>query len=603
MEIERNLVSKRKHMEEFSLLLNSIVKETDDERIKQEVKDFLTDISQAYRIIVVGREKSGRTTICRNCFSNGSDSIFKKESTEGILEIRYGAKEASMQVNDKYKKRFVTDLCMEGLAVYDVGSFDLYQTEAIKEITNEADVVIVAFSADNIQDDYTWDYIEQNGLKKKVVCIMTKADCYSVEDVQRKREQLQTYCKEIGLESPIFAVSDIEGWQKGYEEVLKYMQNNIIGINPAEQKRLDNFQKMINLHKEIKESVEKRYIQYEEDKKIVQQLDKRIDEFRKVYDVKIADLKKAVTNVISEEIIEYQNKIIKMLNPKELRKNPYTKNKQAFIEWLQEEVARCEKRLNKRVEDAAVSVSRHYISDLDNICVELKNMVEERETILSERDRFYGTLMKSKGTVATRTQQAVTQSHKEYMSLLDASEELWNSLWNERYKYDRNVVLTTTGSTVAGAITGGVLGVVAANTAVSATTAATAGAVVAATGGTIMVAAAGVGILIFGTAALFAGKKLAESIFEGKLNENSSKYILEFKETLKSTRIQMEDEVCKRLDYLFESELISMDRSFMEFRSTTNIDSLNLPLLEKEIQKMNDLVGIITEEESIYGYS
>ena len=88
MEIERNLVSKRKHMEEFSLLLNSIVKETDDERIKQEVKNFLTDISQAYRIIVVGREKSGRTTICRNCFSNGSDSIFKKESTEGILEIR-----------------------------------------------------------------------------------------------------------------------------------------------------------------------------------------------------------------------------------------------------------------------------------------------------------------------------------------------------------------------------------------------------------------------------------------------------------------------------------------------------------------------------------
>ena len=308
-------------------------------------------------------------------------------------------------------------------------------------------------------------------------------------------------------------------------------------------------------------------------------------------------LKKEVTNVIYEEIIEYQNKIIKMLNPNELRKNPYTKNKQAFIEWLQEEVARCEKRLNKRVEDAAVSVSRHYISDLDNICVELKNMVEERETILSERDRFYGTLMKSKGTVATRTQQAVTQSHKEYMSLLDASEELWNSLWNERYKYDRNVVLTTTGSTVAGAITGGVLGVVAANTA------ATAGAVVAATGGTIMVAAAGVGILIFGTAALFAGKKLAESIFEGKLNENSSKYILEFKETLKNTRIQMEDEVCKRLDYLFESELISMDRSFMEFRSTTNIDSLNLPLLEKEIQKMNDLVGIITEEESIYGYS
>lgn len=573
------LTEHRKHMEELAVLLNGLVKDTDDEKIKQEVKSFLADVSQVYRVLVIGGEKTGRTTVLRNCFAESREQTIVKEETVGICELRYGAQEITMQVEEGYSRRFVTDSKLEGLALFDVGSRDIYKTETAHRLAAGADVIIAVFSPNNIQDDYVWDFIEKSALGKRVVCVLTKVDLYPADVIEQKKKKLFGYMQELKLATPVFAVSDSNDAQEGYEAVRKYIRNNIIGTDPAEQKRQNNFERMIKLQRDVKTSIEKRCRQFETDNQILLVMDKRIKSFYDVQEEQIANLKDEVVKVIQEEVANYQNSIIKQFDPKELKRNPNTANKKTFMEWLQHEVERYEHILNNRVDEKTRKVMRQYISEIDDVCTELQELLESRDTVLEENDLFFGTIARSKSTIINRTTQVTEQTHGEYLTLMNASEELFDKVWKARRKYDLQTTSTTAVTTVAAGVAGAVT-----------------------LGLTVGVASAVVAALVLGTAGYEAGKLLAEQFFDGKLTDNTQKYIEEFKQKITDTREEMERQVMGKLDELFENEFHSLDRNFLQFRTATNIDAKNVPLLESRLQEMESFMERLMREEKDYEY-
>lgn len=577
-----SLAEQRINMGKFASILTSLVKDSDDETIKAEVKSFLEDVSQAYKIIVVGGEKTGRTTVLRNCFIPNGEQIFPKGETYGIREVRYGVKEAVLQVQEGYNRVFVTDSDLAGMALYDIGSRDIYKTELAHKLAVSADVVVTVFGADNIQDDYVWDFIEKNAIGKKVVCVMTKKDLYSDEIIEQKKKKLLGYMQDLKLVTPVFAVSNEKDAWDDYEAVRRYIRNNILGINPVEQKRQDNFKNMLRVQKDVKVSVEKRCRQFEADKKLLLMMDDKIKSFYDTQEVQIKELKKDVVKVIREEINNYQNSIIKQFDPKEINRNPNTVNKKTFMEWLYHEVNRYERILNNRVDEKTRNVMRQYILEIDEVCTKLQEWLEERGNLLEENDRFFGTIAQSKRTIIKRVALVTEQTHQDYLTIINATEDLFDKVWAARRRYELQTTVTPV-VTSAATMTVGVAAATAIGLSISAVGAIVAG-------------------LVLATAGYEAGKVLAEKLFDGKLIENTEKYIEEFKQKIAEIRSDLEQQVMEKLDELFENEFQALDKNLLQFRTTINIDSRKIPLLESYLQDMEVLMKQFTREEKEYEY-
>lgn len=589
MEIEiGTLVERKKDMEAFTAVLNEMVKGTDDEEVKQYVSSFLAKTAEAYCFFVAGREKTGRTSLLRNCFLDGDLEALGAGETEGIQEIRYGAMEGRMQIEAGHTRCFVTNSALDGMVLYDIGGKNVYKSRRAGELAEKADVILAVFSSENIQDEYVWDFIEEHAIGKRVVCVLTKADLYTPEEIKKKKQKLQGYMEDMGIFSPVFSVSNKDGFDRGYEDLRAYICKNIIGINPAEEKRKENFHAMQRLREELTASIEKRNLQFQKDQKLLQRLDNRIRDFYSGQQKEIEGLKADIIRVIQEEIENYSSSIIRQFDPGELRRNPNTQNKKAFMQWLSHEVERYERILNNRVNEKVQRVMRHYILQIDEVCEEMTASLQERESLLEENDRFYGSLAAGKATIVERTRQVTELNHKEYVTLLSASEELFDKVWKARRRYELQMAAATASSTAVSAVGGGV---------VIAAVMTWAGVSV---GGAL--AGAVIGGLVLGTLGYNLGKRFADIYFSGRMAENVSRYIEEFRTEAAEISRNLEKQTMERLDELFDNEFQLLDKNFLQFRTTTNIDAKNIPLLEAQLQEMNLLFNQIMEKEGCYEY-
>lgn len=569
----------RKNTEKFTVVLNDVLKETDDEKLKQEVQGYLAEIAQTFHFFVIGAEKTGRTTFLRNCFMDGDETILPQEETNGVLELHYGAQDIAFQVEENYVRKFTTNPVMEGMVLIDIGNREIYKKERAIELAKKADVIFAVFSSENIQDEYTWEFIEKNAVRKKVICVLNKSDLYSDEIVKNKEKKLQSYMSDINLETPIFTISDQGDNKKSYEAIKSYMRRNIIGQNPTEQKKQNNFLALVKAHDALKASVEKRLKQYEEDQRILTAMEGRIKEFYDDHEKDILTLKENIVLVIREEINNYQNSILRQFDPKELFHNPNTKDKKAFMDWLHHEVERYETILNNRVSEQTNKILRHYIMDINDICMELQEQLESRHTFIEDNDPFYGSLAKSRTTAVMKVRHIAQENHEEYMTLLEVSEELFNKAWNARKKRDMCVGTT--------------------KTAVATATTAAVGVAVLLSSGLVPAIVSG---LALGAVGYEAGKHLAEMYFDGKLTQNMEKYIAEFKESIAKTRELMENKTLNSLDELFEGEFKTLDKSLLQMRSMNNIDTVSVPCLENKMQELGTLMEKLLKEKEDYGY-
>ncbi len=120
-------------------------------------------MAEAYRVIVVGEEGAGRTSLLEYVFMQ-PDSGRKRgmnRKTHGVEEIRFGAAEAKMRVNDYLTRRFSTDRGLEGLVLTDVGEENFYTDSRVTAMAEDAQAVLAVFSSENIQNPKVWSFLER----------------------------------------------------------------------------------------------------------------------------------------------------------------------------------------------------------------------------------------------------------------------------------------------------------------------------------------------------------------------------------------------------------------------------------------------------------
>ena len=133
-------------------------------------------MAAAYRVMVVGEAGAGRTSLLEHVFMQRDTAVDKVSGrrTRGIEEIRFGAAEVRLKVDDYLTRRFSTDPGLEGLVLTDIGEERLYKDSRVMDIAEDAQVVLAVFSAENIQNPEVWSFLENYCPDKRTVCVMNK---------------------------------------------------------------------------------------------------------------------------------------------------------------------------------------------------------------------------------------------------------------------------------------------------------------------------------------------------------------------------------------------------------------------------------------------
>ncbi len=67
------------------------------------------------------------------------------------------------------------------------------------------------------------------------------------------------------------------------------------------------------------------------------------------------------------------------------------------------------------------------------------------------------------------------------------------------------------------------------------------------------------------------------------------KHIADFRKSVEEIKETMISQVGEQMEQVFGQMLGNVDKAFLPFRATTNIDSRNIPLLEDKIQSVEQL--------------
>lgn len=561
-------------LEEILGRLKNMLKDTDDKEAKDHVDAAIRKVSSAYRVLVVGGEETGRTSLLDYIFMDipSDPEPYRGGKTHGIEEIRFGAAQAAVAAGVSLTRRFSTNRRLEGLVLTDIGEESFYEDPRVGAMAEDSQAILAVFSSENIQNPKVWSFLERYCQNQKIVCILSKSDLYPPEIIEKKRQRLQSYMENAGVHAPLFAVSLKDG-REGTIQLSQYIREAVLGKCPLMEKQAADIALVSSLAQELKASFQQRRRQFEEDQKILVYVDEKMNCFYQQQQDKVEHLKSEVFSVIRQEIDSYRDCIIKKLDPKKLQDDMDISNKSAFKEWLQHELERREHILKQKVQDQTQRAMRWYYDDLAAVYEEVTKKLEGRKTYLGLEDRFYGSLQTGKQEIVQQTVEVAHSSQAEFSSLSQVTEEFYDKVKKENQRYDRMKQM----SAMAGSVLSGgaaALGGYASGMA---------------TAGIVSSMLPIMGMLVVGTAGVYAGMKLFECLYGGHFEKNMEKHIAEFSGKIEGIKENMISQVGEQMEQVFGQMLDNVDKAFLMFRTTTNIDGRNIPLLEDNMQSMEQL--------------
>lgn len=574
-------------MQELLANVGELIKDSDAVAEKEMVKAFLQQVAQAVTVVVAGDSSCGKTSLLNAVLPVSLPHT--TGPTQGIVETRYGAQDMAVQVEYGYVRQFISAGELEGIAAYDMQGLDTLPSgtlrEKAKEVIQKSSVLFVLFDVARIRSFSVWEFLEEVD-RKKMVFVMTGCDRVSAEQVRENERKLRGYMQEEGIEAPLYCVSLGTAQQEETIAPLReYVRREILGEYPVLTNQMNQVKQLEGLLCEVKKSFALRKRQFEADHVILQDIDRSLNTFTERNEEVVERLKRQIRQVIAQEIDDYRNNVIKRLDPKKIKER-FKGGEAAFQEYLATINENYKNLLNEKVSQETQRAVKEYLADLENVFEEATGVFRKRKNLMALEDRFYGSLAESKRGMIQKTENTLAETTSVYQTLSQASEELFYKVWAAREKYDKQVAIGTAVGAGVGAGAGVGLGLLAAHMA---------GGAAAAAGTTV---AAGValwpviGCIIGAVVIALIARKLAKACSGANMMQAVEECIREFKQETSKIKEQLIHETMEIVDRIFARELEGVDKSFLEFRMSVNIDSKKIPMLE---QKM-DIVDTLMEQ-------
>lgn len=580
----------------------SVLLECDDTEERERFKKAIQSMASPTSYIVLGESGVGKTSVLSGIFR---DIIRADDSIDGdICEYRWGEQDFAAPVNNGFQRKFVTDENMRGLSVIDSKGLDLMSgasLDKVRELAEGCSAVFVAFDTGHITSPRLWDIIESFP-QKNMVFFLTKSDTAEDEKLSASLEKLKLYMKDSGISAPVFAVSTVDESVCGditpMDDVRRYVRDTLVGANPSLHKQAQNIEECGKMLAELKDSFEKRKLQYESDACILQKINRSVDNYTLNHTKVINDLCNVLAAEINKDIDAYQQEIISKLDPYKIKER--FRKKEDFEAYLNMVNDNYKKMMTDSVNQKVVEGIKGCLNELEKVFKEAVGYFNSRENILQLNDRFYSSLSISRKNMVSDTKTAVMSADSFYKTLNDSSYDLFMKVWEARKKYDREKKGTAAAARLGGSAAAGTASALALyNAGMMSVTGTvnfslTAGVTAAATSGILLSAAliavsAIVGAVIIG--------KIANSIYTAKggaqMEAAVQKAIAEFKDETNKTRMTMIKNITNQVEEIFENELRLADSCFTDFRISVNTDEMKIPQIESKINTIKELLDSI----------
>ncbi|MCM1126465.1 MAG: hypothetical protein NC429_08320 [Lachnospiraceae bacterium] len=599
-----NILSERAEQTALSNMfegLSILLQDSDDAVEKERIKKAIQGMTSTTAYLMLGETETGKSSLLRELFYN----IFEvaEDMAGDVCEYRWGEQEFTMPLSDGFQKRFIASENMKGLSIIDTKGLNCFNDTTlirVKELAENCDVVFVVLNAAHVNSSRLWDIIESFPAKK-MLFFLTKCDLLPSEELAKNIDKVKCYMQESNISAPVFPVSIKEEQSADgtvpLEEVRAYIRNQVVGSNPMLRKQRQNVEEAGELLNQIYASFSMRKKQYLSDAEILRKINRSMDDYVANHQKVIDDLIKKLTVEINKDIDNYEKEIISKLDPYKIKER--FKEKEDFEYYLNMTNENYKTMMSDSVNRKTIEAIKGCLHDLEIVFQEAVGYFNTRENIMELNDRFYGSLSKSRQSMAAETKETIVATGELYKTLSEASETLFLQIWDERKKYDDRIKKRFIFSVAGGGITGffgGAGGAVGVGKAVAAGGKAVAVAGEAAAGALSASALFGAAVIGIGVALLgaFAVNALAKTLYDprasNKMEEAAQRCIEQFKMEVGNTRVKMIEQISAQITDIFERELASADGCFTDFRMSVNIDEQRIPLLEQKLQETEKIL-------------
>lgn len=478
--------------------------------------------------------------------------------------------------------------CLEGLQIVDMQGIDRAGDTALAECIRvylaKSSVLFAVFDAQNVRDHAVWELLETVEAKK-VVFVLTKCDLARSDVIEQSEARIQRYMQDAGIRSPIFRIyaaqeEDDSMGEDGLDPIRQYITDEVVGVNSTLTKQRENLTELEEMLNELSVSFEHRKQQYQSDMCILNNINTSLDAFVLNSRTQIDALKEDLRREIECAIEAYQNEIVSKLEPSKIKER-FPNGSTDFTDYLNLMNEGYRKRMTDNVNRRTQESVQGYLSDLETVFEQAVGYFDKRDEILALEDKFYGSMVVSKKSMVTKVSNEVEVTKDYYHNLSGASADLFMELWKARGRYERIV----TNANAAGAATG-----VAAGTAV--------GFLIT---GALGLSSAGlwpvVGMFIGAVLIADMAKKIASANSLPELEKRVAEAVTEFRAEVARTKVEMTAQILDTVEEMFRLELEGVDRAFVDFRRSVNIDSKNIPVLEEKLDTIHGYMQQIKELE------
>ncbi|WP_129410058.1 hexose kinase [Marinitoga lauensis] len=350
--IDQKVVEKRRNLndiiEDLKFVLKTIKKENALEEIEQR-------LNEPYTFMIVGEVNSGKSSFV-NALLGSKDlaKVSPQTCTDKINVIEYSEEPYEKELLDKYIKYIGRPIdILKNIRIVDTPGTNsmIVEHEKITEsFIPEADLIIFVFPANNIEAGSAWSFFEKIAKKfqKNIIIVLTMKDIAKKEQIEINYQNAKVRAKDKGKETPIFITSsdmEFDGKEdSGFEEIRKFILDTVTG-SKKEFGKLESLANQIKaLLMEIKEDFYKRKKNLQEQKDIINIINKNIEISKKnsLNEVELwikiilenyRNISKKVKNKLEEEITLWKL-LRRSFSKKENLRNLEDEIKSLFIDEL-----------------------------------------------------------------------------------------------------------------------------------------------------------------------------------------------------------------------------------------------------------------------------
>lgn len=582
----RSLFQNKNLFSDVLELVNASMKDTDAIEEKMRMRKMLLQVSETITFLAIGNRGVGKTSFLDCMLEQQLLEGEELHPTEGIHEIRYGVEHATVEIEKGHYREFRNKNLLQGIKVYDIQGIDTIaeqeEGEKVKHLANESDVVFAVFDVEQIRNYKVWDFIEGVD-KKKVVFIMTRCDSVSEEQMQESYDLLCEYVEDEGYRGNVFSVS--ARWERdgvkersGYQAVRSYLREEVLKGDARLTKQHNNMLLLRGVMEELEQSFGLRVRQYQADRYIQEKVDSALDSLMGRSNVVLEKTKVDVARMISDEVDNYTRTIIEKLDPYKIR-DRFQGGQVDFENYLIMVTENYTRIMNEQIRGKVQASISEYLNSAAEMLEDINLVFDERQEWLDAEDRFYGSLVVSKQEMIAYTSTEMATIQGTYMTLTDASSELFTKVFELSKQHNKSLDDASLG----GALGGGALGAGLLGSAMTGMTVGSATFTIAALAMPITML---LGAVVLGKFARNMAKAMKSSNFEREIR----KCIEEYQCEIEQSKQQITEQVLGLITQLYQGELNTVDSSFIDFRTSVNIDANNIQRIEMQMEQISNML-------------